>query len=229
MRVGALLVRNEADSWLSKVLAQLTRICDAVVVLDDVSTDSTPDICRAAGAEVHRERVSRFETDELTLRRRLWGLAAKRAKVGGWVLCLDADETFGDDMGPAVWDHAQEIAKDLQANGLAFRLYDMWSPTHYREDEHWNAHWRWWTLCVRVEKGPYLWREQPVHCGRFPVNAGTKALCLPWRVQHWGWSRPEDRKRKYERYRRHDPDGRYGVPAQYASILDSEPALRRWV
>jgi hypothetical protein len=47
-------------------------------------------------------------------------------------------------------------------------------------------------------------------------------------IQHWGWSRPEDRKAKYERYMKADPEGKNGSLAQYRSILDPKPALRRF-
>lgn len=46
-----------------------------------------------------------------------------------------------------------------------------------------------------------------------------------FRIQHFGWSRLQDRKQKYDRYRRLDPESVYGIRRQYESILDSYPHL----
>lgn len=233
--IGAILVRNEAapGRWLRRVLEQMKALCDGIVVVDDQSDDDgqtlqlcaeyTRDIFYAAGQPL-------WETDELTLRKYLWERAREAAGPGGWVLNLDADETLENravDQGH-LW-HSLARAKELDADALGFRLHDMWSETHYREDQWWNAHTRVWPMCVRVDAGrDYQWHERPLHCGRFPANAATRVLDTGIRLQHWGWSREEDRAQKYERYCRADPDGRYGIKAQYESILDPQPHLVRW-
>jgi glycosyltransferase involved in cell wall biosynthesis len=226
MLIGAMLVRNEAGRYLERVLEQMRLICDKLIVLDDCSTDDTPEICRAYGAEVFYSDRSYWGTNELRQRKFLWELATHEAKPGDWILCLDADETF--DRPDLIREYIQK-AEAAGCNSLAFPLYDMWSPTHYRDDELWNAHTRDWVMCVRYDSSrDYVWRNTTLHCGRFPVNACARIGQTGMALQHWGWSRPEDRKAKYLRYMEADPEGKNGSLEQYRSILDPNPNLRRF-
>jgi hypothetical protein len=69
----------------------------------------------------------------------------------------------------------------------------------------------------------------PQHCGRLPANLmELNCAAIDLRVKHMGWSTPSDRKRKLTRYRSLDPDARFGVAAQYDSILDPSPNLVSW-
>ena len=40
-----MLVRNEADRYLTEVLSELSKFVDEIIILDDGSTDHTPDLC----------------------------------------------------------------------------------------------------------------------------------------------------------------------------------------
>jgi glycosyltransferase involved in cell wall biosynthesis len=226
MLVGCMLVRNEEGRYLERVLRQMQSICDKIIVLDDCSTDNTPEICKAYGAEVFPSIQSYWGTDELKQRKRLWELATQVADFGDWILCLDADETFDN---PELVRHYIELAENAKCNSLAFRLYDMWDEAHYRDDEYWQGHNGVWPFCVKYEDLGYFWKETPLHCGRFPMNAVNRMASCPIRIQHWGWARPEDRQEKYERYIRADPKGEFGCLEQYKSILDENPVLRRFV
>ncbi len=48
------------------------------------------------------------------------------------------------------------------------------------------------------------------------------------RLKHFGWSKVEDRTRKYKRYKELDKDGKYGDTKQYESILDKNPNLNKF-
>lgn len=225
--VGMMLVRNEAGRYLRSVLEQFAACCDEIAVLDDASTDATPDLCAEFGADVYRRAESGFG-EEWRARAQLWEHVALRSP--DWVLCLDADETL-EPGGARVLPRVLDDAEAAGARSVAFRLYDMWSPTHYRADRLWSAHTRWWPLCVRFEpQSHWEWPHRRQHVGRFPRNLPQ----APWaavdlRVQHWGWARAEDRAAKVARYRALDPDGTQGgVLAQYASILDPDPNLEPW-
>jgi hypothetical protein len=222
---GAMLVRNESGRYLEHVLAQMKQVCDKIVVVDDASTDDTPIICRSYGAVVYQADKPCWGTDELILRKWLWGEACDASKPGDWILCLDADETF--DRPELLRDYIQK-ADAAGCNSLAFTLYDMWDETHYRDDYYWQGHNGVWPFCVKYEDTDYFWKETPLHCGRFPINAGNKIAMCPIKIQHWGWAKPEDRQAKYDRYMRTDPGGKYGCLEQYQSILDPEPVLRRF-
>lgn len=235
MLYGIMLVRNESGRYLEKVLEQMRTVCDKIIVLDDASTDDTVEICLRyisecrEGFKIHISEQSLWETDELRQRKLLWDMACDCAKQGDWILCLDADETIANiDQLPRMIAIVE--ATSNRYDSIAFPLYDMWDETHYRDDELWNAHSRPWVMCVRYDPDrEYIWRETPLHCGRFPLNAAEYAAITNLKIQHWGWSRENDRIEKYNRYMRSDPEGKSGSLFQYASILDKDPVLKEFM
>lgn len=223
----SMVVRNETGRYLERVLKSLSGQIDAAVILDDASTDGTAELCRALlpGIPVHiiQNETSMFG-DEVSLRKKQWEETIKTKP--DWILNLDADEVIED----RFWSHAGKIINDPRSDVCCFRLYDMWSDTQYRDDKLWNAHSRSWPLLLRYKPDfAYRWRETPQHCGRFPCNIGSLPRGIPeFRVMHLGWSTPGDRAAKYRRYQLLDPEGVYGVKAQYESILDDAPNLALW-
>jgi len=170
---------------------------------------------------------SYWGTNELVQRQRLWALATAGASDGDWILCLDGDETITN-----IERLPRAIALaglDDQVDGISFNLYDMWDADHYRSDPLWRQD-KFWIMCVKYRASfKYVWRDWRLHCGRFPMNACTRHYNEHAMViQHWGFSRPEDRRTKYERYLQADPDGKFGSLAQYRSIVDEQPRLLRF-
>jgi hypothetical protein len=223
----SMVVRNEADRYLRRVLAHAAQCVDEAVILDDGSTDGTPELCaellQGIPHRVVRLPASLFK-EEHRLRRLQWELTV--ATRPDWILNLDADELFEDRMALAI----RELIDQDEADLIAFRLYDMWDEAHYRADGLWSAHERYWPFLVRWNPNlPDAWREMDHHCGRWPLAVdGLTVKRAPLGVKHLGWSRPADRQAKYERYMVNDPDGRWGSLAQYKSILDERPNLIAW-
>ena len=220
-----MLVRNEAGRYLETVLRQAARYIDNAVILDDASEDGTAAVCKEVLAGVPLTLVTNpgpsFD-NEVRLRRQLWELVA--ATDPEWILILDADEII---------ENGGELRAALartEADVISLRLYDMWDDQHYRDDRFWQAHRHWRPFLVRYRPGfAYRWQETPLHCGRFPANiSGLRTEGLPWRVQHLGWARPEDRLEKHARYKKLDPAAKYGSAGQYLSILDPAPNLLAW-
>jgi len=171
-----------------------------------------------------RNDTSRFK-NEVELRKQQW--RETLATHPDWILNIDADELFEDkavEMLPC-------LAESVKQEVILFRLFDFWTPTHYREDRWWRAHLTYRPfMCRYVPSFHYVWKNTPQHCGRFPSNI----LDLPYyvsdlRIKHLGWVSEADRTRKYERYKRLDPDAKYGIREQYESILDPNPRLVKWV
>lgn len=144
-----------------------------------------------------------------------------------WIIILDADEMFEED---APYQLRELLTHSSNIDYFSFRLYDMWTETHYREDLLWQAH-KWYRpLAVRnIPKFQDKWQETPQHCGRFPKNIiDLRGGTSPLRIKHLGWLRPQDRLDKYYRYKQLDPHGTYGNLEQYQSILDPNPTLVAW-
>ncbi len=226
----SMLVRNEAGRYLAQVLEDAAGYVDNAVILDDASNDDTVDICRSIFREagIPAVIVSNKEhgfLNEIQLRKQQWELTVSTDPE--WILCLDADEIFEE----AAKFELKRLLDQEESDTFGFRLYDMWDERHYRDDAYWNAHRRFFYLLTRFRPGfRYLWRETPLHCGRFPVNTTSlPTYRSSLRVKHLGWMSQRDRLMKFGRYMRADPEGKYGVLAQYKSILDLNPRLVRWI
>ncbi|WP_245824132.1 glycosyltransferase [Sporomusa malonica] len=222
-----MLVKNESGRYLERVLQHIAQYADEVVILDDGSTDNTVAICREKLVNiVHcivENSISGF-SNEVELRKTLWELAG--GTNPDWIMILDADEIFEHKAAEGI----RELIKDDSVDVVYFRLYDMWNESSYREDSYWIAHRVYRPFLVRYRSGyKYEWQEQPLHCGRFPINIFDRTgKQSQLRLQHFGWARPEDRVAKYFRYKELDPKAKYGVQEQYLSILDPKPNLIKW-
>ncbi|KJS21271.1 MAG: glycosyl transferase [Clostridiaceae bacterium BRH_c20a] len=223
----AMLVRNEADRYLPQVLKHIIQYIDEAVILDDASEDNTVDVCRNILQGIPLHLVSNKSPgfhNEIILRKQLWDVTVSTNP--DWILCLDADEVFEDRAKNEIGSLINQPYYDY----YAFRLYDFWSPTHYREDKYWEAHKYYRNFLIRHQPHfLYKWQESPLHCGRFPANiTDLPGAVSKLRVKHLGWAAPEDRLKKYQRYMKQDPEGKYGIMEQYKSILDPQPNLVEW-
>lgn len=224
-----MIVRNEADRYLRCVLEKARPYVDEAVIIDDASEDRTPEICQELlqGVRLHliKNCVSKFG-NEVSLRKQQWEETIKTNPE--WILNLDADEMFENRF-------RHDVKKLVDAPGVDawfFRLYDFWSETHYRSDRFWCAHHYYkWPFLIRYQKQsePFRWAETAQHCGRFPILPFHSPRKSNLRVKHYGWAREADRQAKYDRYKKLDPNARYGWKEQYESILDPHPNLVAWL
>lgn len=220
--IVGMLVKNEAGRWLRQVCAILKDIADYFIVLDDASTDNTAIICEEYANKVKYSIESIWETNEVVLRKQLFNLCMEQSRnENDWIMIIDADEIICNykELRPAMLNCPKHC------DVFTFKFYDMWNSYYYRDDGYWVAHYNNWPMAFRARKNNYVWNEQALHCGRFPKNIGTFAYISNFKIKHMGWSTSEDRQKKYDRYMRIDPRGKYGILEQYLSILDEKPKL----
>ena len=196
--VTAILARNEAGRDLPDVLARAATYSDQILLLDDRSTDSTPEIARKHGAEVRRRAGPAAWGAEAPARAELWDWAVEVAK-DGWILINDADMLLEGDPRP--------LTGSWSVNTWSWVLYDLWSDTAAREDEYWVGHLvpRPWMVCPsRVPEGWVPeWPDRGIHCGHLPLNwPMVSGVVRPedvyWR--HHAYITPSRRRAKWEQY-----------------------------
>ena len=219
----SMIVKNEADRYLEQALQSAKEYVDFILIVDDASTDETINLCEEILAEFPHHILplekSLFE-NETQLRALQWRESQKLNPE--WILVLDADEFFEESI---VSEIDQLLASDKDAH--YFRLYDFWSGSEYREGDWWQAHKYYRPFLVRNKPDiNYTFPDAAQHCGRFPQEIVHFPYALSnVRIKHMGWSKKEDRQKKYQRYLKLDPGGQFGNLAQYNSILDEHPTL----
>lgn len=202
MLIAAILARNEAgeDRYLARVIRDAWRWADDIVMLDDNSTDGTPELARNLGCKVYtRDNQTPMWGAEAPARAQLWDLAAQHAG-DGWVLVLDADMILSGDPRPltASWD----------VDAWAWPLYDLWdSEETYRVDGAW-AHGpvtpRAWMFRPSTLREPAHWRDSRLHTGHCPANfAGLVGLAPQTAWLHLSYVKPAHRRAKHTQYLQH--------------------------
>lgn len=204
MIVGALLVRNEAapDRYLRQTLANMARYCDAIVVVDDHSTDDTKAVCQQAEKVVAVEdaisEAGWWKKDETTARQQLWDLAAQH---GDWVYIADADhELLG------ITPHElRRLCAATTVNAWACPLWDCWdSPDLQRVDGFWVAwaHPRAWLFRTKPDGFVPSWTGRQIHAGHAPQNFPGPVGVMPTGagIRHWGYVKSEHRVKKAQQY-----------------------------
>lgn len=223
----SMIVKNEEGRYLERALMSAREYIDNAVMIDDGSTDKTIQICKDILGDKLTTLITNKESqfsNETNLRKQQW--FETLGSNPDWMLFLDADEIFED----RAKDVMPELIHNRDMDAYIFRLYDFWSETHYRQDELWCAHHTFRPFLIRYQRNyQYQFTETAQHCGRMPNNV----LGLPFsrsdlRLKHYGWATEEDRLKKYKRYMKLDPEGKFGSLPQYQSILDTNISLIRW-
>ena len=225
----SMIVKNEANRYLRKVLELNSIFADHILIIDDASTDETVKVCEEILKNKSYTIICNYESKfskEYTLRKEQWNIALSYDDFD-WFLVLDADEILDS----SFLNIKSQLLDQNEINAFYFRLYDMWSETHYRDDNLWCAHNTFRPFLVRPDRNQqFNWNETNQHCGRFPKEIYQLSYsCHPLRIQHLGWSSENDRINKYLRYKQLDPNAEFGNKAHYESILDKNPNLQEWI
>lgn len=224
--LAMLPVRNEARRYLEPVLNRLAKHVDGIVILDDASTDETPDICRSNPRVIEYRRLPEplFNTNEAELRRILWEMTVRHNPA--WICALDADEVFESGIGAELPRLTGRDRYDL----IYFPVYHFWgSLSYYRVDGLWDpVLMKTPCLCRYRKNNNYHWPDRKLHCGRFPLECyRSPGLVSKIRLLHLGYVNQAEHQAKLQRYLALDPEGKYCPIAHYRSIM-AVPQLKPW-
>ena len=199
-RVLAIITAKNEEELLPQCLDQLGRLCDGVVVLDDGSSDSTPEIlCN------HPAVVKFIRKDSA-----LWHDGGNKLQLvyeaqefePEWLLNFDADDLF-EEKAYSLFQGLLESPEEVKV--YRFQYFHLWdSRTHYRCDAPYNRQ-IWVRKLWRNEVCDFIPVNKRVHSVVYgahwsPVNIHTSDL----RIKHFGNYTMERRLRRYQMYQRED-------------------------
>jgi glycosyltransferase involved in cell wall biosynthesis len=218
--VSLLPVRNGAAD-LHQHLASVSRFADAVVALDDGSTDDTRAILEACPLVnvvlTNPRRESYAGWDDAANRNRL--LDAALELEPSWVMSLDADELIAADDASAFRTFLRESADPACA--YEFRVYRMIDDV-----DHYDIANLWVARCFSPRPG-HTFPSDRLHF----VPVPTAIPRQNWRrtsirIQHLGSMNPTRRRGRYEKYREADPANEW--QSSYENLLEPPVLTRAW-
>lgn len=211
-RVVCLLpVRNGAAD-LPGFFASAAGFADAVIALDDGSTDDTAAVLRAqplvAKLIANSPRADFRGWDDAANRNRLLETAAEFQPE--WIISVDADERIPADDAKALREFLATDA--LPGIAYGFRCYSMIGDL-----EHALPNPIWVYRLFAFAPGQRF-PDQDLHFTPIPVAISRRAYVrTSFRIQHLGGMSPERRLARYEKYRQADPECRFWP--DYSSLL----------
>jgi glycosyltransferase involved in cell wall biosynthesis len=193
---------------------------DAVIALDDGSTDDTRRILDADPLVkivlTNPVRTSYRGWDDAANRNRLLGAAS--ALDPEWVLFLDADETIPSDDGEALRTFLDGDA----IPGLAYGLlhHRMWRDADYEPTTHWIYRLFAWRQGMRMP-------PKRLHFNPVPDTIpDVRWIRTTIRVQHFGVASHGQLVARRLKYQEADPEGQYG--SDRAGLNDPPTGVLPW-
>ncbi len=122
IKISAIILTKNAENLIADCIDSVS-FCDEVIVIDDSSTDRTPDIAKLLGATVY------VYSSESFAKKRNLGL--KRAK-GKWVLYVDVDERVSKELVESIKD-VLERKRDI------YSAYRLQRKNYYLGKHEWPA------------------------------------------------------------------------------------------
>ncbi|NLI13370.1 glycosyltransferase [Pelotomaculum propionicicum] len=223
-------IKNE-ERWIDSCLKEASKVCDRILIIDDGSTDRTPEICRSFPKVKYR--YYQRKVDELRDRRELlqWALENK----ADWILNLDGDEVLEEGAADRIRGEISRLdPRDPVYTYFQLHILYMWNnPELYRcENSIYGNFWisRLFTTWGQ-DKGRLIigatGHGHNLHANGVPVNLRGKGRKIDVRIKHYGYMDFELRQKKYDFYQKHDPQA---AAAGYYDHLTSEEGmlLARW-
>lgn len=174
--VGLVPVRNE-QNIIAQCLRALSMFTDAIVYLDDASTDGTPNIVESLTHECKIERIiykNEWYRDEPGDRNAM--LNAGREIGGTHFIVIDADEMLSANL--AINDCLVEAIRTLQpGDRIALNWIQLWRSIHeYRFD---NSVWSWnYKEVIFCDDGVSFYSSGFIHTPRVPNTLSGKEFII---------------------------------------------------
>jgi glycosyltransferase involved in cell wall biosynthesis len=208
---------QDLGGWFESV----ERVADAVVALDDGSTDGTRDILEkhplVRRLLVNPPRAGYAGWDDAANRARL--LAAVPGLAPRWILSLDADERIPADDGAALVAFLQNGADPRHA--YLMRVYRM-----VEDLEHFDPDGYWAGRLFHFEPGQRF-PEERLHLVPLPTSIPRdRWRYTTLRVKHLVGMTAEKRQARYEKFRESDPGCRY--QSSYEALRQDPRSVERW-
>lgn len=168
--IGLLPARNEEEK-IGFAIKALSEFTDAIVFLDDCSTDGTVDVVRELSAACNVEKIIEKDAwyrDEPGDRNKL--LAAGRELGGTHFVVIDADEAFTANCIEG--DYLRKKIVSLKpGEQLSLRWVHLWrSVEHYRVDAPvWAERYK---RCIFCDDGYSEYKSRFIHTSRIPRMKG---------------------------------------------------------
>ncbi|MBI2901302.1 MAG: glycosyltransferase family 2 protein [Planctomycetes bacterium] len=223
--IGVMRVRNEAR-WIDRALRSLDPLADAVIVLDNDSTDGTPEICSRFGHVAGIASGIGRPVDSTRDFNRLLDLALMWKP--DWVFKLDGDEEVAEG-GGAVFREACLRPGLAAITVLQLHLWD--DERTIRVDGSYSPHVCWIPRAFNVS------RQDPSRLRHLPTSHGANEFCsgIPDGLRgqriladvalwHYGHMDPARRPLKHAFYASIDPA--YAATGLYDHILAPPKRLR---
>lgn len=224
-RVSALMAFYNEMRYLPGWFENVRGRVDAVVLLDDGSTDGGGDYASAqAEATVLLRNDPRAKTgwDEPGNRRKL--ITAGQELGADWFLTIDADERVED----AFWDDLDALlrwAGESGTDAFKFRLREMWdSTTAYRADGIWGRKTK--LAFFRNAGAAHDYDDSAWHGEWVPMHYMREGRCreVPYDLFHLKMIHEADRIARRDRYKALDPGNKY-QPIGYDYLTDDRGIL----
>jgi glycosyltransferase involved in cell wall biosynthesis len=177
------------------------RFCDAVVALDDGSTDESAELLAA------QPQVIKLIRNPVRPDYREWNDAANRNSLltaaaeldPDWIISVDADERIDANDAAALREFLETDA--LPGVAYGFRCYPMYEDlVHYLPQAIWI-----YRLFAFVPGQSFP--ERALHFAPIPTTIPRRAFVrTSIRIQHLGGLTRQHREARYEKYRQADPD-----------------------
>lgn len=221
--VVVLLPARNAEADLEGFFASIAGICDAVVALDDGSTDGTLAALERSPLVKVLLRNPRREDyrgwDDAANRNRLLEAAADLNPE--WILSLDADERFDR-------ADAESLKTFLATDALPGCAYGFRHVPMRRDEETFWPKYQWIYRLFSYESGQRF-PDQRLHFTPVPTSIPQQLwFKTTLRVQHLGGMTDARRLLRFSKYLEADPTRRYQTT--YRNVLNGPPPhdLRRW-